>query len=101
MIVSDSRRATLASLADVLIPAGAGMPSASEAGVAGKWLDEFLDARPELGEHLVRILDAVDKDKREIFVPRWYRPAAWVQSLLPGAVANARARTRRRRPRTP
>jgi NAD(P)-dependent dehydrogenase (short-subunit alcohol dehydrogenase family) len=48
-----------------------------------------------------RILDAVDKDKREIFVPRWYRPAAWVQSLFPGAVANARARTSRRRPRTP
>ena len=48
-----------------------------------------------------RILDAVDNDKREIFVPRWYRPVAWVQSLFPGAVANARARTSRRRPRTP
>jgi NAD(P)-dependent dehydrogenase (short-subunit alcohol dehydrogenase family) len=48
-----------------------------------------------------RILAAVDKDKREIFVPRWYRPVAWVQSLFPGAVANARARTSRRRPRTP
>ena len=58
MIVSDSRRATLAGLADVLIPAGGGMPSASAAGVAGRWLDEFLAARPELGEQLVRILDA-------------------------------------------
>jgi NAD(P)-dependent dehydrogenase (short-subunit alcohol dehydrogenase family) len=48
-----------------------------------------------------RLLDAVDKDKREIFVPRWYRPAAWVQALAPGAVASARARTSRRRPRTP
>jgi NAD(P)-dependent dehydrogenase (short-subunit alcohol dehydrogenase family) len=48
-----------------------------------------------------RILDAVDKDKREIVVPRWYRPAAWAQALFPGAVANARARTSRRRPRTP
>jgi hypothetical protein len=57
LIVSDSRRATLAGLADVLIPAGGGMPSASEAGVAGRWLDEFLAARPELEEHLVRILD--------------------------------------------
>jgi hypothetical protein len=56
--ISDSRRATLAGLADVLIPAGAGMPSASEAGVAGQWLDEFLWIRPELGDDLARILDA-------------------------------------------
>jgi NAD(P)-dependent dehydrogenase (short-subunit alcohol dehydrogenase family) len=48
-----------------------------------------------------RILDAVDGDRREVVVPRWYRPAAWVQSLLPGAVANARARTSRRRLRSP
>jgi NAD(P)-dependent dehydrogenase (short-subunit alcohol dehydrogenase family) len=48
-----------------------------------------------------RLLDAVDKDKREIIVPRWYRPAAWVQAIAPGAFANARARTSRRRPRTP
>jgi hypothetical protein len=67
LIVSDSRRATLAGLADVLIPAGDGMPSASEAGVAGKWLDEFLAARPELGEHLVRILDAATgRDPAEV-----------------------------------
>jgi NAD(P)-dependent dehydrogenase (short-subunit alcohol dehydrogenase family) len=48
-----------------------------------------------------RILDAVDKDRRETFIPRWYRPAAWVQALVPGIVANAQARTSRRRPRTP
>ena len=48
-----------------------------------------------------RILDAVDRDKREIFVPRWYRPFAWVQAVLPGSIASARARTSRRRPRTP
>jgi len=39
-----------------------------------------------------RILDAVDHDRREIFVPRWYRPFAWLQALLPGTIANARAR---------
>lgn len=38
-----------------------------------------------------RLLDAVDNDKREIVVPRWYRPAAWVQALAPGLFANARA----------
>jgi NAD(P)-dependent dehydrogenase (short-subunit alcohol dehydrogenase family) len=47
-----------------------------------------------------RLLDAVDKGKREIVVPRWYRPAAWIQALAPGAVATARARTSRRRPRS-
>jgi NAD(P)-dependent dehydrogenase (short-subunit alcohol dehydrogenase family) len=47
-----------------------------------------------------RLLEAVDKDKREIFVPRWYRAVAWAQALAPGLVANARGRTSRRRPRT-
>jgi NAD(P)-dependent dehydrogenase (short-subunit alcohol dehydrogenase family) len=50
---------------------------------------------------VARLLDAVDKNKREIAVPRWYRLASWVQALAPGFVANARARTSRRRPRTP
>jgi uncharacterized protein len=45
-----------------------------------------------------RLLDAVDTDKREIFVPRWYRPAAWLQALVPGVIASARARTSRRPP---
>lgn len=48
-----------------------------------------------------RLLAAVDKGKREIVVPRWYRPAAWAQALAPGTIASARARTSRRRPRTP
>jgi NAD(P)-dependent dehydrogenase (short-subunit alcohol dehydrogenase family) len=41
---------------------------------------------------VVRLLEAVDKDKREIFVPRWYRPFAWVQALAPGLVARIRSR---------
>jgi NAD(P)-dependent dehydrogenase (short-subunit alcohol dehydrogenase family) len=48
-----------------------------------------------------RILDAVDKDKREVVVPRYYRPAIWLQALVPGLVANARARTSRGRPHSP
>jgi len=47
-----------------------------------------------------RLLEAVDKDKREIVVPRWYRPVAWAQALAPGAFVNVRARTSRRRPRS-
>jgi NAD(P)-dependent dehydrogenase (short-subunit alcohol dehydrogenase family) len=39
-----------------------------------------------------RLLGAVERDKREIFVPRWYRPAAWVQALAPGTIARLRGR---------
>jgi short-subunit dehydrogenase len=47
-----------------------------------------------------RLLEAVDRDKREIFVPRWYRVIAWGQALAPGLTATVRARTSRPRPRT-
>jgi hypothetical protein len=40
-------RERLAELADALIPAEDGMPSASEAGAVGEWLDAVLRARPE------------------------------------------------------
>ena len=42
-----------------------------------------------------RILDAVDHDRREIFVPRWYRLFALLQALVPGPIANGRSRRRR------
>ncbi len=51
------RRATLAGLADVLIPAGEGMPSASTAGAAERWLDEVLAALPEAVAPLLAVLD--------------------------------------------
>jgi hypothetical protein len=51
-----ARRAVLAGLADVLIPAGDGMPSASAAGVAGHGLDQVLAAVPGLGPTLAGVL---------------------------------------------
>ncbi len=39
-----------------------------------------------------RILEAVEKNRREIVVPRWYRPAGWAQALTPGLVASVRTR---------
>jgi NAD(P)-dependent dehydrogenase (short-subunit alcohol dehydrogenase family) len=39
-----------------------------------------------------RLLEAVDRNRREIFVPRWYRPAAWLQAIVPGLVATVRGR---------
>jgi hypothetical protein len=51
------RREVLAAVADLLIPSGAGMPSASEAGTAGRWLDEVLQLRPDFGPPLAAVLD--------------------------------------------
>ena len=38
----------LDALADQLIPGEDGMPSASQAGATGRWLDAVLEARPDL-----------------------------------------------------
>jgi hypothetical protein len=53
------RRAVLAAAGDVLIPKGDGMPSASEAGVAMRWLDEVLRLRPDFGPQLAAVLDRI------------------------------------------
>jgi hypothetical protein len=60
--VDDATRARLAALADQLIPAADGMPSASEAGVAGEWLDAILVAEPAFGGALTAALASVDAD---------------------------------------
>jgi hypothetical protein len=60
MSFDDQRRAQLGAIADQLIPAGGGMPSASEAGVAGRFLDEVLAARPDLAAPLEAALESVD-----------------------------------------
>jgi uncharacterized protein len=44
-----------------------------------------------------RLLDAVEHDRREVYVPRWYRAAAWMQALAPSVVAGAAARPGSRR----
>jgi hypothetical protein len=59
MPISDERRAQLGAIADQLIPAGSGMPSASGAGVSGQYLDEVLAARPDLAEPLDAALASV------------------------------------------
>jgi hypothetical protein len=53
-------RELLGALADELIPAGSGMPSASAAGVAGEYLDAVLEARPDLEAPLARALESVE-----------------------------------------
>ncbi|MEI8105299.1 MAG: SDR family NAD(P)-dependent oxidoreductase [Actinomycetes bacterium] len=55
----------------------------------GALLSRFVAQPPFVVE---RMLHAVDHGKREIVVPRWYRPAAWLQALAPGLVARVLAR---------
>lgn len=43
-----------------------------------------------------RIVRALRRGRTEIFVPGWYRTAAWLQSLAPGALARLRGRRRGR-----
>ena len=63
-------RATLAALADVLIPAGADLPSASQAGVAERWLDEVLTALPEVAEPLAALLQGLGGEEPSAAVAR-------------------------------
>jgi hypothetical protein len=55
--LGETDRAVLAAMADLLIPSGDGMPSASDAGVASRWLDEVLNVRPDFGPPLVALID--------------------------------------------
>jgi short-subunit dehydrogenase len=52
-----------------------------------------LVAGPELVAD--RIIRALGRRRAEIFVPGWYRPAAWAQAIAPSALARLRARRRR------
>ena len=45
-----------------------------------------------------RIVSAIERDRTEIFVPRWYRAAALAQAIAPGAFRRVRARRASRDP---
>lgn len=57
-MLDPAQRAAVAALADELIPAADGLPSATEAKAHEKWLDRALAARPELAPLLERALAA-------------------------------------------
>jgi hypothetical protein len=63
-------RETLAALADVLIPATDGMPSASEAGATGSLLDEVLRVRGDLEEPLATLTAAAGNKDAQAEVDR-------------------------------
>jgi hypothetical protein len=85
-MISQARRAQLAALADQLIPAGSGMPSASAAGVAGEYLDAVLEARPDLAKPLEAALALIEDAPAPLAALR-ADPAGWdvVTAIVPGA----------------
>src|SRR5262245_56733731 len=56
MTFDANERSVLAGLANVLIPAGEGFPSASEVDVAGEGLNQVLSFRPDLAAGLKELL---------------------------------------------
>jgi hypothetical protein len=84
-----NERAVLAALADVLIPAGEGFPSASDAGVAGEGLDHVLAFRPDLAAGLKKLLASAHGRPPSELVAELQRndPAAFglLAELVPGA----------------
>jgi hypothetical protein len=79
MNFSERERQTLEGLANVLIPACDGMPSASEAGVGREGLNLVLQARPDLAPTLHALAQAADHCSPESFVadlparhPDWF-----------------------------
>ena len=89
MTFDQADRAVLAALADVLIPAGKGLLSASQAGVAGEGLDQVLVSRPDLAAGLERVLRAArSRDPAEFVAElRAKNPAGFgvLAELVPGA----------------
>src|SRR5438309_2324314 len=84
-----NERALLAALADVLIPAGDGFPSGSEAGVADAGLDQVLTFRPDLAAGLKDLLGSVRGQSAVEFVAALPNkdPAGFelLTELVPGA----------------
>ena len=89
MTFDSNERALLGGLADVLIPAGEGFPSASEAGVASDGLDQVLSFRPDLTAGLKKLLaQASGRPAAEVVADLQVKdPAGFglLAELVPGA----------------
>lgn len=59
-MLTDHDRELVASLGDILVPSAEGMPSASEAAVPSRYLEEALGYRPDLEPGLRAALTAAD-----------------------------------------
>ena len=55
-MLTNDQKSIYSKMADVLIPSAEGMPSATEAEVPSKWIDDALRFRPDLEPSLLRAL---------------------------------------------
>ena len=89
MTFNPDQRAVLAGLADVLIPAGDGMPSASAAAVAGQGLDQVLAAVPGLAAGLADVLAAAKGREPAVVVANLARTDPSAHGVLTEVVTAA------------
>ena len=87
--MSPDERATLAALADVLVPGAERMPSASAVGVHERWLDRVLTARPDLAEPLRALLAGAEGRPAEEEVARLREHDLGAFQMLHGVVVAA------------
>ena len=84
-----NERELVGKLADVLVPASEGFPSASDAGVTGAGLDQVLSFRPDLADGLKRLLVAARGRPAAEFVAELQRNDSMGFALLAEFVPGA------------
>ena len=89
MIFDSNDLGTLAELADVLIPAGEGFPSASAANVTGDGLNQVLAVRPDLGDGIKKLIAVARGRVPTEIVAEWQAKDPSSFDLLAELVAGA------------
>ena len=76
--LNDSQRARLAALADELMPAGAGLPAASEVDVHLTWIDQALEAVPMMRDAVRFAIDMPGEPAAAVAALRQEHPEAFM-----------------------
>ncbi len=78
MELNDTQRSRLASLADELMPAGGGLPAASEVDVHLVWIDQALNAVPIMGNAVRFALELPGEPAEAVEALRERHPEAFM-----------------------
>jgi len=89
MTFDPDQRAALAALADVLIPAGDGFPSASQAGVAAEGLDQVMSFQPDIAAGLMNALEKAKAHAPAAVLADWQKNDPATFGVLAEFVAGA------------
>ncbi len=80
--LDDAQRERLAALADVLMPAGAGMPAASEVDIHKSWIDQALDAVPMMAGAVQLALETPGEPEQAVEHLREQQPDVFMAFTL-------------------